>query len=124
MSQVNMQIPEFIKILEKVKDIKYKLGGSRFDSTQRAIDTLMVNQNNINSIEKLQELKNIGKSTITKYKEFINTGTLKMIEDFKANPLNIFNNVYGIGPKKAMSLVKDSKISTIAELRKNHIPWI
>ena len=40
-----------------------------------------------------------------------------MVENFKKDPINIFTNVYGIGPKKAASLVNDDKVTTIEELR-------
>ena len=46
------------------------------------------------------------------------TGTWKVIEREKNNPVNILADVYGIGPKKAKELV-DNGITSIAQLREN-----
>jgi DNA polymerase/3'-5' exonuclease PolX len=51
-----------------------------------------------------------------KFEEYVKTGTLRIIEQEKTNPINILTDVYGIGPKKAEELVKVG-IKTIAELR-------
>jgi NAD-dependent DNA ligase len=51
-----------------------------------------------------------------KFEEYVKTGTLRIIENEKTNPINILTDVYGIGPKKAEELVKVG-IKTIAELR-------
>jgi DNA polymerase beta len=44
------------------------------------------------------------------------TGTLRILERERLNPLNLLTKVYGIGPKKADELVK-AGITTIADLR-------
>tara|TARA_B100001093_G_scaffold519876_1_gene611062 strand:- start:6607 stop:9498 length:2892 start_codon:yes stop_codon:yes gene_type:complete len=107
----------FIKILEKVQSIKSKKGdfmGSK--AAQRAVDALILYNKEIENAQELNAIKNIGASTIAKYKEFMETGTLKFIENFKNDPINLFTNVYGIGPKKAVSLVNND-VTTIDELR-------
>ena len=112
------QNAQFISALQKVQQIKSKKGdfmGSK--AAQKAIDALILYNKPIESPQELGKIKNIGASTVAKYKELKNTGTLKIIEDFKNDPINIFTNVYGIGPKKAASLVNDDKVTTIAELR-------
>ena len=86
-------------------------------AAQKAIDALILYNKEIESPVELGKIKNIGASTVSKFKEFKSTGTLKMIEKFKNDPINIFTNVYGIGPKKAASLVNDDKVTTIDELR-------
>ena len=112
------QNAQFISALQKVQKIKSKKGdfmGSK--AAQKAIDALILYNKPIQSPQELGKIKNIGASTVAKYKELQNTGTLKIIEDFKNDPINIFTNVYGIGPKKAASLVNDNEVTTIDELR-------
>ena len=109
---------QFISTLQQVQQIKSKKGdfmGSK--AAQKAIDALILYNKEVESPGELGKIKNIGASTVAKYKELQETGTLKMIEDFKNNPINIFTNVYGIGPKKAASLVNGDKVTTIDELR-------
>ena len=69
-----------------------------------------------NDLKKLK-LPNIGKTILEKYEEFLNTGTLEVVEREKANPINIFANIYGIGPIKAKELVTKKNIITLEELR-------
>ena len=112
------QNAQFISTLQKVQQIKSKQGdfmGAK--AAQKATDALILYNKNIESVEELRKIKNIGASTVAKYKELQETGTLKLIETFKNDPINLFTNVYGIGPKKAASLVEHDKITTIEELR-------
>jgi NAD-dependent DNA ligase len=48
----------------------------------------------------------------------VQTGTLRVLEREKTNPVNILGEVYGIGPKKAKELV-DKGVTTIEALRAN-----
>ena len=108
----------FIKTLQKVQEIKSKKGdfmGSK--AAQKAVDALIMYNKEIENIAELKKIKHIGASTVAKYVELQESGTLNMIESFKNDPINIFTNVYGIGPKKAASLIEHDKITTIGELR-------
>jgi len=67
------------------------------------------------NIDDLATLPNIGPSILKKFKEFEKTGKLKILEEAKGNPIYLFTKIYGIGPKKAKSLVKS--VQTIAQLR-------
>ena len=53
-----------------------------------------------------------------KLEEFQKTGTLRVLERERKNPINTFTKIYGIGPKKAKQLIEDG-ITTIEELREN-----
>ncbi len=53
-----------------------------------------------------------------KFKEFVDTGTLKLLERERNNPAHLFTEIYGIGPKKAKQLVEKEGITTIDQLRK------
>jgi NAD-dependent DNA ligase/DNA polymerase/3'-5' exonuclease PolX len=108
----------FIKTLQKVQEIKSKKGdfmGSK--AAQKAVDALIMYNKEIENIAELKKIKHIGASTVAKYVELQESGTLKLIESFKNDPINIFTNVYGIGPKKAACLIEHDKITTIGELR-------
>jgi DNA polymerase/3'-5' exonuclease PolX len=75
--------------------------------------------NEIQSPDELKGLPGIGDTIIKKFKEFIETGTLRAIEKEKTSEDRaryIFVKVYGIGPKKALELAKKG-ITSIAELR-------
>jgi DNA polymerase/3'-5' exonuclease PolX len=53
---------------------------------------------------------------VKKIKEYIQSGTLRLLERERADPKNIFSDVYGIGPKKAADLVNKG-ITSIQQLR-------
>ena len=71
----------------------------------------------IKNVDQLKGIKSIGDTIRRKLQEYIDTGTLAVLEKAKTNPIFIFTEVYGIGPKKAQELVKKHKVKTIDELR-------
>jgi len=108
---------EFIDLLEKLAGIMVKHGEPfRAKAYQKALDTIMIYPGAITSVEQLACEPGIGPTILDKLKEYVETGTLRILELEKTNPINILTDVYGIGPKKAEDLVK-SGIKTIAELR-------
>lgn len=110
---------KFIEVLEKVSNIMLKQGETfRARAYQKAQEFIMSYPNSIQSLEELKGKPNIGPAILEKLEEFISTGTLKIIEREKNNPVNILSDVYGIGPKKAQDLV-DQGITTIEQLRTN-----
>jgi len=70
----------------------------------------------ITSPDQLKGKPNIGPTILEKLKEYDDTGTLRLFEREKENPENIFNEIYGVGPKKAKELVEKG-VKTLAELR-------
>lgn len=76
---------------------------------------------NIKTLKELQNMKGIGKSSIDKIKEIIETKKLKMVDDLdiKQDTLNFFKNlsyhVYGIGPVKAKKILAEG-IRSMEEL--------
>jgi NAD-dependent DNA ligase/DNA polymerase/3'-5' exonuclease PolX len=72
--------------------------------------------NDITDPAQLKGQPGIGDTIMEKFNEYVQTGTLKVLEREKTNPLNILTDVYGIGPKKAKELM-DKGITTIAQLR-------
>jgi DNA ligase (NAD+) len=98
----------FIDILEQLYTIMLKHGEIfRAKAYQKAEETIMDYPNDITSPEQLKGLPGIGPTIIEKLNEYVNTGSLKVIEREKTNPVNILTEVYGIGPKKANELVKE-----------------
>ena len=108
---------DFSKVLEKLSGIMSKHGEPfRAKAYQKALDTILKYPSVIVSLDQLTGLPGIGPTIMDKLKEYIETGTLRILEQEKTNPINILTDVYGIGPKKAEDLVK-AGIKTIADLR-------
>ena len=83
---------------------------------QKAQETIMSYPRDITDPAQLKGLPGIGDTIMEKFNEYVQTGTLKVLEREKTNPLNILADVYGIGPKKAKELVEKG-ITTIDQLR-------
>ena len=108
---------DFIDILDKLSNIMLKQGEPfRARAYQKAQETIMSYPEDITSPSQLKGLPGIGDTIMEKFNEYVETGTLKVLEREKTNPVNILTDVYGIGPKKANELVEKG-ITTIAELR-------
>jgi len=119
-------ITNFIKLLNSLVTIT-KNQGEHFKSVayikainelQKYLKSTQVSTQLLssNDLKKLK-LPNIGKTILEKYEEFLKTGTLEVVEREKANPVNIFANIYGIGPIKAKELVTKKNIVTLEQLR-------
>ena len=110
---------KFIELMEKLADIMLKQGETfRARAYQKAQETIMSYPDDITSPEQLKGKPGIGPTIMEKLNEYVKTGTLKILEREKNNPVNILAEVYGIGPKKAKELV-DGGITSIAQLREN-----
>jgi DNA uptake protein ComE-like DNA-binding protein len=110
---------QFIDLMEKLADIMLKQGEPfRARAYQKAQETIMAYPSDILSPEDLKGKPGIGPTIIEKLNEYVSTGTLKVLEREKTNPVNILAEVYGIGPKKAKELVEKG-ITSIQELREN-----
>jgi predicted flap endonuclease-1-like 5' DNA nuclease/predicted nucleotidyltransferase len=110
---------QFIELMEKLSDIMLKQGEPfRARAYQKAQETIMAYPDDILHPSALKGKPNIGPTIMEKLEEYVKTGTLKVLEREKTNPVNILAEVYGIGPKKAKDLV-DNGITTIQQLRQN-----
>uniref|UniRef100_A0A6C0I8D9 DNA polymerase beta n=1 Tax=viral metagenome TaxID=1070528 RepID=A0A6C0I8D9_9ZZZZ len=108
---------EFIDILDKLSNIMLKQGEPfRARAYQKAQETIMSYPENITNPSQLKGLPGIGDTIMEKLNEYVQTGTLAVLEREKTNPVNILADVYGIGPKKAKELVEKG-ITTIEQLR-------
>ena len=107
----------FIDLLDQLASIMLKKGEPfRARAYQKAQETIMSYPNDITDISQLNGLPNIGATILEKFREYEKTGTLRVLEEEKNNPINVLADVYGIGPKKAQELVKLG-ITTIDQLR-------
>jgi DNA polymerase/3'-5' exonuclease PolX len=110
---------KFIDLMEKLSDIMLKQGEPfRARAYQKAQETIMSYPGDILSPNDLKGKPGIGETIMEKLNEYVQTGTLKILEREKSNPVNILADVYGIGPKKSKELV-DQGITSIAQLREN-----
>jgi DNA ligase (NAD+) len=105
-------------LMETLSDIMAKKG-DRIKSIayKRAHESILSLDRDVYSVDDLKGVPNIGPSILDKMREYLEKGTLDIIEAERLNPENVLSDVYGIGPKKAKELVKNG-ITSISELRK------
>jgi len=113
--RINEKIADMLGRLSSIMQKKGDAIRSRIYA--RAQDTVLGTIEDIMTPDDLKGKPNIGPTILSKINEFLETGTLDLFEREKNNPANIFTDVYGIGPKKAMDIVANG-ITTIDELRK------
>ena len=108
---------EFISILGELNDIMIKQGEPfRAKAYGKAQETIMTINEDITELSQLKGKPGLGTTIMDKLKEYIETGTLKVLERERQNPFNILTNIYGVGPKKAQELIKKG-ITSIEQLR-------
>ena len=83
---------------------------------KKAYESILSINYPIYSIDKLSEIKGIGKSILSKINEYIVTGENKEVSSYKTSPNYLFTKIHGVGPKKANELIKKGILS-IKELR-------
>ena len=110
---------KFIDLMEKLAEIMLKQGEPfRARAYQKAQETIMAYPEDILSPNDLKGKAGIGSTILEKLNEYVETGTLRVLEREKSNPINILADIYGVGPKKAKELV-DLGITSIDQLREN-----
>ena len=108
---------EFITILEKlVKLMAAKGEVFKSRAYKKAEETIRGTQEDIVEVKQLKGKPGIGDTILKKLQEYVNTGTLALIEREKDKPEYLFSEIHGVGPKKAIELVEKG-VKTIAELR-------
>ena len=85
---------------------------------QKAQESIVLYENDITpeNYKELNKLPGVGETIINKIGEYIQTGTLRLLERERADPQNVLADIYGVGPKKASDLVSKG-IKTVNELR-------
>lgn len=108
---------KFIEIMEKLSAVMLSQGEVfRARAYQKAQETIMSFNHDILSPNDLKGKAGIGDTIMEKLNEFVSTGSLKVLEREKNNPIHILSEVYGIGPIKAKDLVEKG-ITSIDKLR-------
>jgi DNA ligase (NAD+) len=108
---------QFIQLLEDLTNIMTKQGEPfRARAYQKAMQTIIHYPQQITNVEQIKGLPNIGNTIYDKLKEYATTGTLSILEREKTNPIYIFSEIHGIGPKKAKELVENN-ITNLQQLR-------
>lgn len=108
---------ELSGIMDKLHTIMLKQGEPfKARAYKKAEETIMGFTTDITDIQQLKGKPGIGETIMEKLKEYVETGTLRLLERENNNPENILSDVYGIGPKKAKELVAKG-IASIAQLR-------
>ena len=81
-----------------------------------AQESVLEIQEDITDINQLKGVPKIGSSIFELLAEFVNTGKIAKLEKYRAHPISVFSEIYGVGPKKAEELAKLG-IPSIAKLR-------
>ena len=109
---------ELIDLLGKLEVLMIRSGQPfRARAYHNAQESIMLYQKPITDVKQLKGQKAIGSTILKKFGEYVETGTLRVLERAKGNPALLFARIYGIGPKKARKLVEQDKITTLDELR-------
>ena len=108
-----------IDLLDELAKFMVKRGEPfRARAYQKAQESIITHPNEINptNYQQLISLPGVGETIVKKIREYIQSGTLRLLERERADPKNIFSDIYGIGPKKAADLVNKG-ITSIQQLR-------
>ena len=109
---------DFSKILGESADLMMRKGEvMKARAYNRARDTIQSIDQDIKSVKQLKNTPTIGATIYDKLDEYTKTGKVALLEQYKNDPLIVFTNIYGVGPKKAEELVKKHNIRSIEELR-------
>ena len=110
---------KLIGVLGELKDIMMRKGEKhRAWAYQKAQDTIIVLEEDITHPDQLKGKPGIGSTILSKMHEFINTGTLKVLERERGNPINVLTRVYGIGAQHAKGFISKG-LTTLEDLRQN-----
>ena len=110
---------EYISLLSELGDLMNRRGEMfRAKAYHKASDSIAVYPHAVKNVSELKDIKGVGKTVLAKLQEYSDTGKIELLEQERANPLHLLTTVYGIGPKKAKTLI-DQNLTTIDDLRAN-----
>jgi NAD-dependent DNA ligase/predicted nucleotidyltransferase len=97
---------EFIEVLGELAGIMQRQGEPfKSRAYQKAQETIMTFDGDIITADQLKGMPGIGDAIYRKLKEYTETGKIALLERERNNPMNVLTNIYGVGPKKAQSLI-------------------
>jgi len=108
---------DFASVMSELNTIMNKKGEPfRARAYAQAEETILNVEDDITDYSQLKP--KIGDIILSKLKEYQETGTLRLLEKERNDPLQLFTNIHGIGPKKAQQLIAKN-IKTIEQLKEN-----
>lgn len=115
---------KLIKIFQELYQIHSTLENHyEAKSYKTIVDILKSHSGDIKSSKDLENIPGIGKRTLLKVDEIINTGDLKLLKEMKKDKNIVarleLQKVLGIGPKLAKKLVLKNNITSIKDLKKS-----
>jgi len=110
---------KLISLLGHLEDLM-KMDGEIFRARayHNAAESIMKYPKPIYDVNVLKGYEGIGSTILSKFNEYVTTGTLQKLEKAKGKPVYKLVQVYGIGPKRARALVKKDGVTSLQELRK------
>jgi len=112
----------FIDVLGELHTIMMGQGEPfRARAYQKAQESIMTYEKDITDPKQVQDLPGIGKTIMSKLEEYANTGTLRVLERERGNPLNKLTKIYGVGPKKGKELIEQGVLSLEDLREKQHL---
>ena len=113
-----------VEVLEKLEKLMRKNRDHIHQMVyKRALETLRSFTEDVMEVDQLKGKRYIGPIILSKFKEYIETGTLSLFEREKEKPgyeqgalYDQLSDIYGVGPKKAQDLI-DKGITSIEDLR-------
>src|ERR1700736_6719028 len=118
-SEIAVVLEEIGTLLELKDENPFKIRA--YANAARSIETFGGNLSDLKDEEALAKIPGIGKAIAAKVKELAATGSLKYLEElraeFPAAILELFS-ISGLGAKKVKALYEQLKISSIEELQK------
>ena len=108
---------EFIDILGEFNQLLISRGEfMRGRAYQKAQESIMNYPDNITEVSQISGFKGIGATITSKLGEYVTTGKIAALEKERNNPLHIFTQIYGVGPKKAKDLIEKG-VRTLEDLK-------
>lgn len=116
----NKEIAQKFKTLADLIDVhgKDKYRGKTYNNVYIQLRKQTTPLNTLNE-EQLEEIRGVGKSTVSKITEIVQTGTMKKLEEYLAiTPPGIRDliSIKGLGPKKIAQLWKELEVESVGEL--------
>ena len=113
-----------VEVLEKLEKLMRKNRDHIHQMVyKRALETVRSLTEDVMEVDQLKGKRYIGPIILSKFKEYIETGTLSLFEREKEKPgyeqsalYDQLSEIYGVGPKKAQDLI-DKGVTSIEDLR-------
>lgn len=126
-------VDQFVKLIEQIKmDIdattdrkEAKTQSFRLRQVQNVVDIIKKYSDEIKSGEQLKDIKGVGKGTISRISEILQTGRLSEIKVKSTHKkylsqIEELEEIIGIGRKTAYKLIKNENIKSVADLKKKY----